>query len=359
MSKHTAQKRADQIRAFREELRRLEEEGVLSLPEDRRESLRAHHDALLSEFARRFDVDTTEGQRQLSWGMRIASFLGALALCAAVFLFFYRYWGLLSTGAQIWIVMLAPVAALAGTELSARREKTLYFAGILGLIAFGCFVLNIAVIGAVFNVTPSQQAFLPWAGFAFLLAYTYGLRILAVAGILSLAGFLSATTGTWCGGYWLSFGERPENFFPAAVVILAVPLIRHRELRDFPPIYRLFGLLGLFLPILVLANWGQISYLMVRPARVEALYQVLGFVVAGAGIWLGIRFRWREVTNTSATFFVIYLYTKFFDWWWEWMPRYLFFLILGALAIALLVVLKRLRSFGRPQGPRRAAGPGS
>ena len=282
--------------------------------------------------------------------MRIASFLGALALSAAIFLFFYRYWGLLSTGAQLGIVIAAPLLAVGLTEWSARRERTLYFAGILGLIAFGCFVLNIMVIGTVFNVTPSPKAFLPWAAFAFILAYSHGLRILLVAGILSLAGYLSATTGTWGGTYWLSFGERPENFFPAALVLLAIPLIRHRTYHDFPPLYRLFGMLGLFLPILVLANWGTVSHMMIASKTIEALYQGLGFILAGCGIWLGIRFNLRVVVNTSATFFVIYLYTELFDWWWDWMPKYAFFLILGAVAILLLMVLKRLRRFGHGTG---------
>jgi uncharacterized membrane protein len=48
--------------------------------------------------------------------------------------------------------------------------------------------------------------------------------------------------------------------------------------------------------------------------------------------------------NTGMTFFVIFLYTKFFDWWWEIMPKYLFFLVLGLTAILLLLVLRRLRA---------------
>jgi uncharacterized membrane protein len=351
MSKAEAQKRADRIRAFREELRTLEAEGLLHLTEMQRQEIARHHDGALSRLTAQFDIDTTEDQKQLSWGMRIASFLGAVALCAAVFLFFYKYWGFLSTTAQVAIVTAAPLLAAAATELAARRERTLYVAGIIGLVAFGCFVLDLVALGTIFNVTPSPKAFLPWAAFGFLLAYAYGLRVLLAAAILSLAGYLSATTGTWSGWYWLSFGERPENFFTAAAVLLAIPLVPHRSYSDFPPIYRIFGLLGLFLPILVLANWGEASYLMVTPGTVEALYQVAGFLAAGIAIWLGIRHGQREVTNTGCTFFVIFLYTKFFDWWWEWMPKYLFFLILGGVALALLLLLKRLRSLSL----RRAA----
>ena len=47
--------------------------------------------------------------------------------------------------------------------------------------------------------------------------------------------------------------------------------------------------------------------------------------------------------NTGVTFFVIFIYTKFFDWWWEIMPKYLFFLIMSLMAILCLVIFKRLR----------------
>lgn len=351
MSQPDAQKRADRIQAFRAELRDLEAEGILSLPPEAKQRLERHHEELVRRLAGEFDIDTTEAQKQLSWGMRIASFLGALAFCASVFLFFYRFWGLLPTPAQVALVVAAPVLAVLGMELAARRERTLYFAGIVGLVAFGGFVLNLVVLGSIFNITPSPRAFLPWAAFAFLLAYAYGLRILLVAGILSLAGYLSATMGTWRGMYWLSFGERPENFLPAGLVLLAIPFATHRRFQDFPPLYRIFGLLGIFLPILVLANWGDVSYLMWPAERVESLYQVAGFVVAGVAIWLGIRHHRREVTNLACTFFVIYLYTKFFDWWWDWMPKYVFFFILGSIAVALLFVLKKFRSLSLRRAP--------
>jgi uncharacterized membrane protein len=349
MSKASAQNRADRIRAFRDELDELERVGIVDLPAEQRERLRRYHDETLQALARDHNVDTTAGQKQLSWGMRIASLLGALALCAAVFLFFFRYWGLLSTATQLIVLVGAPVLGILGTEAAARRERTMYVAGIIGLVAFGAFVLDLTMLGNIFNVTPSPRAFLAWAAFAFCLAYAYGLRILLGAGILSLAGYLSATMGTWRGVYWLSFGERPENFFPVALLMLAMALVRHRRHDDFPPLYRIFGLLGLLLPILVLSNWGALSYVALSTKRVEHLYQVAAFVVAAATIGTGVRLNLREVTNVGSTFFVIFLYTRFYDWWWDWMPKYLFFLLVGAFSIAVLLTLQRLRRTG-PEG---------
>jgi uncharacterized membrane protein len=104
---------------------------------------------------------------------------------------------------------------------------------------------------------------------------------------------------------------------------------------------------------LVLANWGQASYLNLDPDVIEGGYQVFGFVGSAAAIWLGARRHWPEVVNTGVIFFVIFLYTKFFDWWWEIMPKYLFFLVLGLTAVLLLFIMRRLRAKGLFGGSAR------
>ncbi len=343
-----AQERADRIRAFRDELQQLEREHVLIFSADQLRELNFHHDEVLEDLARRFAIDTTRSQKQMSWAMRIASLLGALAFSAAAFFFFYRFWGLLSTPMQIGILIGGTILALAGCEVSARREKTLYFATLIGMVAFACFVLNISVLGTIFTIRPSQNAFLVWSLFALLLAYTYGLRLLQVAGILCFLGYLSATMGTWSGMYWLSFGERPENFLPSGILLFLLPaVIDHRKYPRFPVIYRVFGLLTVFTAILILGNYGSISYLWWDPHRIEAMYQILGFLGSAAAIWAGIHWHWPAITNAGTTFFVIFLYTKLFDWWWDWMPKYLFFLVLGGFAVALLYGLMIYRSRSR------------
>jgi uncharacterized membrane protein len=347
MLKQDAQRRADRVQAFREELAQLEAEEVLRLDEGQRRRLEDHHRALLARLAEQFDIDVSGADRQLSWGMRIVSFLGALAVSAAVFFFFYRFWGLLDTPAQVAILVAAPLVATLAVDFVARRERTLYFTSLLSLVALTCFVLDLSVLGAIFNITPSQNAFLCWGGFALILSYGYGLRLLLVGGMTCLMGYLAATVGTWSGCYWLSFGERPENFIAAGAILALVPLIPHRRYPQFAAIYRVYGLLAVFIAILILANWGHVSYLSWSATHIEYLYQAAGFVAAGAVIALGIRRHWRGVTNLGCTFFVLYLYTKLFDWWWDWMPKYLFFLLLGLIAVGLLLGMQRLRLTGR------------
>ena len=157
-------------------------------------------------------------------------------------------------------------------------------------------------------------------------------------------GFIAARVGTWGGGYWLGVGERPENFFPAAALIFAVPLCfeqrNFRLRRDLPGVRPAR-------PVPADAGAGQLGLRQLPGAAVGAhrgLYQVAGFVAAALVIWLGARRNWADVSNTGITFFVIFLYTKFFDWWWEAMPKYLFFLVLGLSALLILLVLRRLRT---------------
>jgi uncharacterized membrane protein len=346
-SRTDAQERADEIRVFAEELARLNKEGVLVLTPAQREAVTAHHRGLLEQYAQAYDIDQDSRAKQLSLGMRIASFLGALALAASVFFLFRQFWDRFSTVVQVVVLIGAAVGTFGATLWIQGRESSGYFTKLAAMVAFACFVINIYLLGQIFNITPSDKALIPWAAFALLLAYTCDLRLLLAAGILCIIAWVSARAGTWSGMYWLHFGERPENFFPAAVILFLAPLlIPHGRFSGFGPIYRVFALLTLFLPMLVLSNWGQISYLDYETNAIEGFYQVMGFVFSAGAIWLGARKHWGEVVNTGSTFFVIFLYTKFFDWWWDVMPKYLFFLVLGLVAVLLLAVMRRLRATG-------------
>jgi uncharacterized membrane protein len=340
-----AQQRADAIRVFREELERLETDGVVRLEDAQLAAIRAHHLTLLSTLTQDFDIDRDAQTKQLSLGMRIASFLGAVALAASVFFLFYQFWGWFSPPAQVAVLITATLAAFLATLWIARKDSSGYFAKLAAMVAFACFVLNLIMLGQIFNITPSDKALLPWAALALLLAYALDLRLLLVAGILCLIAFIAARVGVWGGMYWIHFGERPENFFPAAVALFLLPQwVDQRRFAGFARSYRVLASLTLFLPMLVLAHWGWGSYLSLEPLTVERLYQTLGFVGTALLIAWGVRKQWNEVVNTGVSLFVIFLYTKLFSWWWNEMPKYLFFLLLGLIALLLLFVFRRLRA---------------
>ncbi|MDH5354654.1 MAG: DUF2157 domain-containing protein [Gammaproteobacteria bacterium] len=344
-TKTDAQQRVDQILAFNQELSELSRAQVLSLNAEQQASLADYHQVLLNQFRSEFDIDHSQQEKQLSLGMRIASLLGAVALAASVFFLFYQFWGKLGTASQVVVLIAASIVSFIATVIVAGRDSSGYFTKLVGLVAFACFVLNIAMFGQIFNITPSDKALLVWSALALLLAYAYDVRLLQVAGVLCIIAFVSARVGAWSGMYWIHFGERPENFFPVAILLFFLPQwVDHQRFSGFALSYRIFGIVTLLLPMLVLAHWGNASYLNIDPDLVEGSYQMAGFIVSGVLIWYGIRRGWAHVVNAGVTFFVIFIYTKFFDWWWDVMPKYLFFLVLALVAILCLVVLKRLRS---------------
>ena len=74
-----AQQAADRIRSLRHELASEEIQAVLALTPDQRSRFEDWSRARLAALAQQFDVDTTASQKRVSWAMRIASTLGALA----------------------------------------------------------------------------------------------------------------------------------------------------------------------------------------------------------------------------------------------------------------------------------------
>lgn len=344
-SRSEAQARADRIRQLRDSLRTSELDAVLALTLEQQSRFEAWVQESLASLAAQYDVDTTSAQKQVSWGMRIASTLGGLALCAAVVLFFTRYWGYLDTPVQVVIVMLLPLAALAGTEFAALRERTLYFAGLMALVSLAAFILNLSVLGTVFNIASTENAMFAWGAFAMLLAYRYGLRPLLVPGLAFLVSFAAAKLTARGGHPWPDFGSRPENIMVCGLIVFGLAhWLRHRRNTDFAPVYRMFGTLTVLISVLSLAEWGASSYLPFDVITVERLYELVGLVISAGAICLGITKQWNGIVNAGSTFFPVFLFFRLYHWWWRLMPEYLFFAIIGALAILLVVLFKRLRT---------------
>jgi uncharacterized membrane protein len=279
--------------------------------------------------------------------MRIASALGGLAFCAAVFLFFYRYWGLLGTPLQVVILVAMPILGLLAVEWVSRHERTLYYTSLIVIVVLAAFALNLYVVGSIFGIAPTPGAFLAWSILALILAYAYRLQLPLAGGLVAVVIYSSAVIISLCGGYWSAFMERPEAFFPGGLALLAVPFVwRHNRCPDFPAVYRTFGWLFLMIALIILNNAGQLSFLPLGRKAIEGVYQVLGFAAAVVAVWTGVRHRLPEAVNLGSVFFAILLFNRLFIWWWDWMPKYLFFLIIGIIALVLLAVFRKLRTGG-------------
>ncbi|MFN7996121.1 MAG: DUF2157 domain-containing protein [Bryobacteraceae bacterium] len=344
-----AQQAADRVRLLREELASEEVQAVLALTPEQRNRFDEWSRARLAALAERFDVDTSASQKRMSWAMRITSTLGGLALCAAVVLLFIRYWGFLETSAQLAIVIVTPLILLGATEFTSRRERTGYFTGLLALVTLASFIMNLAVVGDIFNIVSTERALLAWGTLAMLLAYRYRLRLMLAIGLFLLVGYTTAAFAAEMGYRWVGFHERPEHYIFLGLILFGAPLvIRHVHHSDFPPVYRLLGALTFFTAILSLAELGASSYLPWSTGNIERFYEISGLLLAASAIWLGIARAWNGIVNTGAVFFVVFLFTRLYHWWWDWLPRYLFFAIIGGLSIALVWAFRQLRTGWAP-----------
>ena len=342
-SKLEAQHRVDQILSFEAELKILEDEQLISLETDSLKKIKNYHKTLIDRYALDFDIDTCTAKKQLSLGMKIVSFLAALGFGASIFFLFYQFWGDLSISTQLTILIATPILLLGLTIYLYRYEKTSYYSKIAALLSFSAFFLNITMIGEIYNITPSPNAFLVWAAFTITLAYALDARMLLGVGIISFSVFISARFGVYHGCYWLDFGDRPENFFPIAFALFAISFLEQQKYFGFDTIYRISAMLLFFFPLLIVSNWGEISYIQMDKNNIEILYQIIGFISSAFAIFIGIKKGFNDMIYIANTFFVIFLYTKFYDWWWDMMPKYLFFLIIGLSGVIVLAVLKRVR----------------
>ena len=338
-SKDAAQRRADQIAAFRAEVEQLAREGVPALDAAQLTAVRAHQDELLARLTQEFDVDRTAAARRMSLGMQIASVLGAAALVAAIVSFFYRIWDTLSTPAQVSGLLLAPIVALAAMLVAGRIEKTRYVASLCAIVACGAFVLETVALARLFNLREAPHVLGFWTAFALSVAVPWRFRIPYALGVAALAGYLAALCFELFGLPWTHAVERPEAVMAAAALLL----VRHRAIEELAPVARAVLLVVGLLPLLVLSSVRGISLLPIDGDLARILYQILALGAACVVIGIALREGQFETLAIGSIFAGLFIVTRFVDWWWDWMPKYLFFLIMAAVAIGWLWALRLAR----------------
>lgn len=233
-----AQRTADRIRLLREELASPELRGVLALTPEQTARFDEWARAHLTALAGAFDVDTIDSQARISWGMRIASALGGLALLRGAGAFLPPVLGLFRYAVSDRHPDPDAPDRSRGVEYAALRKRTLYFAVLLSLVAMTAFIMNLTVIGDIFNIVSTERALLAWGAFALLLAYRYGLRLMLVFGLSLLISYAAAFLTARMGWDWLDFYTRPEQTLIAGLFVFAIPLkIVHRRHGNFPPVY--------------------------------------------------------------------------------------------------------------------------
>ena len=183
------------------------------------------------------------------------------------------------------------------------------------------------------------------AAFALLIGYAYGPRLPVAVGLGLAIAFAAGALLAWRGLEWKEFSQRPELLLPLAAAVVCIGVATGAGAgRRFAPTYRMVGLFVLFAALWSLSISVDLSVLSWTNDHVKATYQVLGFATAAAAVAIGLKRDWNDTTNLGAVAFLVFLYTKFAQWWWDWMPAYLFFFTIGGISIAIILVLNRART---------------
>jgi hypothetical protein len=339
-TKDDAQERADQIAAFKAEIALLQREGIEPFTPAEAERIARHHEAVVQRLAAEFDIDQSVAERRMSVGMRVASAFGAATLTAAVVSFVYQFWGNLSTTAQVVLLTAGPIVGVMAAIVAGRIERTRYVAAVMAVVACGAFVVQTVLLGQIFNLRSSPHPLLLWGIFAMAVAVPWRFTLPFGLGVMAVDCYAAAIMFWLAGVDWSEFTRRPEPLMLSSLVLLPLTARVPRELLVPGRAVLLVLTLG---PLLLLSESAGFSLLALNPSTAKVLYEAITTLAVIGVVAVGVQRSQDEVILIGALFGGLFLLTRFVDWWWDWMPRYLFFLVLAGVAFAWIWVLRVLR----------------
>jgi uncharacterized membrane protein len=221
------------------------------------------------------------------------------------------------------------------------------------LVIVGCLLLGGAVFALARFLSPDGDH---WSVLMLILAALYAIvayatknPVVLVLTLLSLATWFGAETGyaSGWGAYYLGLNY-PVRFALVSPLVVAVGYFHARwgETRfpGFSRVYYALGLLYLSLALWIMSIWGPGRDMLMGSANAHltlAMLSLLWLVVSFAMFLAGTRFSDRMFRGFGITFIILNLYTRFFEYFWDEMDKYWFFIVLGAVTLIVGIVIER------------------
>lgn len=328
-----SKQRRQQIHAFQLELEQLEQDNVVSLSQEQHERIGAYHAQLGSK--------QLSSSQQLSMAMRLSTLFAALALSAAAYFFLQLFWHQMSLAAQLLIAIGSPLVFLLAAQHTSKHDQDAYFPRLFAVLSWFCFVLDISLISDLFNLNPDISVLLIFSIYALLLAYLYQSKLLCSVGLLLISGFMVGKLQTnQLAEIYIRFDKLELFFIPALLMFFASKIT-----PSFDATYRGTSLVIALLCCLCLAWDSSMSLFNFSRSSIENIYHLLGLLLSVAAISFGIAKAWQESYRIGTFFFIVFLYSKVISWWANnILPAYLFFFLIGLMAVFCLLVFKRLHA---------------
>lgn len=351
------------------------------------------HDRLLaSVVAPRAPAHTVAHERKLGRGVTILINLGAIVLAAGLLIFFASNWIEFGRPAKVASLFgLTLFFHVAGFELTREGRWSFPKLGV-ALVFLGCamFGVDIVLLALIYGLTAEHawSLLMDWAVWL-ALAYLMRSRLILFLALVGIVGWFGAEVGYSWGAYWLYLG-RPFHFVALGACLLAVAGVHAWcGRRAFAAAWALTGLLLVYLSTLILSifdlqrsfrvdtasaplavwlmlygpyavaaialaiiHFGWRRTALTDPPVLVVLFlmvlMIVGSVVAttpdpraawfillltlltSAGVYLGVAWESPVFLNTSLVFAAINVYTRFYEYFWDAMPKSLFFIVGGA-----------------------------
>lgn len=344
-------------------------------------------------------------ERKLGRGVTLLINLGAIILAAGLMVFFSTNWVDLDRMGKIAsLFSLTVFFYLVGFELT--REGRWEFPKLgLALLFLGCvmFGVDIVLLALIYDLRAEHAwSLLLDSVVWFAVAYLVNSRLILFLALMGVVAWFGAEVGYLWGGYWI-YLSRPLHFIGLGVLIIAVSGFHWwRGQRSFAVPYAVVGLLLIYLATLILSifdlqrdflaaewqaplavwlmlygpylfalgallfihfSWKRttlydppvlaVAFLFVlmlltnviawTPGEREFWFIGLLTLLTAAGIYLGVAWESPIFLDTGIVFFAINAYTRFYEYFWDAMPKSLFFVIGGTTLMLGGILVERLR----------------
>jgi hypothetical protein len=337
-----AGERARQILRWRDEQAALHQEGVVAADDPTLLAIHRHHDALLAGFAADREVDLSREEERLSAGMRLATLLGAAALSIAWAMLASSLWNDLGPVAKLAMVWVPALALLPATGFAALREPSGYIANIVGTV--GTIAMAVAGFATfdLYQVDSPRLPFLLFGAYGLFVAYRFRLVLPLLVGIVGVGALAWSLEALLLRSPVNDTFEHLEPLVLVGFAAYLVGTVRRSDPPAFSLAWRLMGVVAMVFPLLLLGITTDGSWLR-SGENSELLYQLVGLIVFVAMVWLGLRRDDVILARAGATALVLFLFLRMVDWFWDAIPDWLFFLMMGGMAFGVLLVLRSVR----------------
>lgn len=334
------------MESFQQELIRLEQAGVLQLDAETQARIKRWLKASISSVPATGAGEEAGIDGRISTGMRLATLFGIGTFAAAWVFFTAQVWASLGISLQLTLIIPPPILLTLGAELIHRRTGDRYLTMILSSLAVLAFGVSLTALAALYNLPSSRNLMLAMAAFALLLAWLHqseGPLLLAIiAGVGWCWSLVAIPQGLW----WSNGFQSLEPLLFLGILTFLLPHVFVRP-AHFTRIYRASGAFAICLALMILGESSRSSIwtgdIPGTLPWLEGFYQGIELLILGGLLVLGIKNRWSAVTGISTGFLVLFLLIRYSDWFWDLLPGWIFFLLLGVLSLLVLEILRRLR----------------